>query len=85
MLCPISGGNWNNSTNAGVWALNLNNTRANSNNNVGGRSDLVSRLAKILMAIHGAVEQRETFSCLGRNRYAAPFLVAAGERQGVFQ
>ena len=41
-MCPISGGNWNNSANAGVWALNLNNTRTNSNNNVGGRSDSAS-------------------------------------------
>jgi len=35
----ISGGNWNNGTNAGVWAANLNNYRTNSNNNVGFRSD----------------------------------------------
>lgn len=39
MLCVISGGNWNNGSNAGVWALNLNNVRSNSNNNVGFRSD----------------------------------------------
>ena len=39
MVCPISGGNWNNAANAGVWALNLNNNRSNSNNNVGFRSD----------------------------------------------
>jgi hypothetical protein len=39
MLCPISGGNWNNAANAGVWALNLNNTRADSNNNYGFRAD----------------------------------------------
>lgn len=39
MLAPISGGNWNNSSNAGVWALNLNNNRTNSNNNIGFRSD----------------------------------------------
>ncbi len=39
MLCVISGGNWNNGTTAGVWALNLNNVRGNSNNNVGFRSD----------------------------------------------
>ncbi len=38
-MCPISGGNWNNSSNAGVWALNLNNVRGNSNNNVGFRAD----------------------------------------------
>lgn len=39
MLAPISGGNWNNSSNAGVWALNLNNNRTNSNDNIGFRSD----------------------------------------------
>jgi hypothetical protein len=38
-MCPISGGNWNNTSNAGVWALNFNNSRGNSNNNVGFRSD----------------------------------------------
>lgn len=37
--CPISGGNWNNNTNAGVWNLNWNNNRTNSNNYVGGRLD----------------------------------------------
>jgi hypothetical protein len=42
-MCPISGGNWNNTSNAGVWAFNLNNVRGNSNNNVGFRSDSVSR------------------------------------------
>ena len=35
----ISGGNWNNGSIAGVWSANLNNTRTNSNNNVGFRSD----------------------------------------------
>lgn len=38
-MCPIVGGNWNNTSNAGVWALNLNNARGNSNNNIGLRAD----------------------------------------------
>ena len=38
-LCPIACYNWNNSSNAGVWNVNLNNNRTNSNNNVGGRAD----------------------------------------------
>ena len=38
-MCPISSANWNNGANAGVWTLNLNNVRANSNYNVGFRSD----------------------------------------------
>lgn len=41
-LCPNSGGNWNNSSNAGVWALNLSNSLTNSNTNYGFRSDFVS-------------------------------------------
>jgi hypothetical protein len=41
MLCVISGSNWNNGGIAGVWYLNLNNVRSNSNNNVGFRSDSV--------------------------------------------
>lgn len=41
-MCPISGGNWNNAANAGVWALNLNNARSNSNNNVSFRADSAS-------------------------------------------
>jgi len=36
-LVPLVGGNWNNAANAGVFYLNLNNVRSNSNNNVGGR------------------------------------------------
>ena len=43
MLCAISGGNWNNGSSAGVWALNLNNVRGNSNNNVGFRADSLPR------------------------------------------
>jgi RNA-directed DNA polymerase len=36
MACQC-GGNWSNSSNAGAFAMNLNNNRTNSNNNVGGR------------------------------------------------
>lgn len=36
-LCPIAGGNWNNAALSGVRTRNLNNTRTNSNTNVGGR------------------------------------------------
>jgi hypothetical protein len=37
LKCPILFSNWNNSSNAGVWYVNLNNNRNNSNNNVGFR------------------------------------------------
>ena len=39
-MVPIRGGNWDNTSNAGVGYVNLNNVRSNSNNNVGVR-DLV--------------------------------------------
>jgi hypothetical protein len=42
MLCPIVGGNWNNSSNAGVWSLNLNNSRSNSAEYYGVRADSIS-------------------------------------------
>lgn len=41
MICvPIAGGNWNNGSNAGLSALNLNNSRSNSNSNIGFRPAL---------------------------------------------
>jgi len=42
-MCPIAAGNWNNSSSAGPWALNLNNARSNTNNNVGFRADSIPR------------------------------------------
>ncbi len=36
---PIRSGNWNNGANAGVFNLNLNNDRSNSNTNIGARPD----------------------------------------------
>jgi len=43
-MCLIAGGNWNNSSNAGAGCVNWNNTRGNSNNNVGFRADYGSFL-----------------------------------------
>lgn len=42
MRLPICGGNWNNAANAGVFNVNLNNVRSNSNDNIGFRSALPS-------------------------------------------
>lgn len=78
-MCPISGGNWNNGANAGVWALNLNNTRSNSNNNVGGRSDL----GPLLAVRKDKVEQRDAVSRPpGRNLSDPSFLVASRRTPG---
>ena len=40
---PIRGGNWNNGALAGVFSLNLNNDRSNTNTNIGARPALVGR------------------------------------------
>lgn len=53
LICVISCGNWNNTSNAGVWNVNLNNYRTNSNNNVGLRlaynfiSNLLKRIVEL--------------------------------------
>ena len=38
MLCVISGANWNNTSNAGVWAANLYHYRAHANIYTGFRA-----------------------------------------------
>lgn len=38
----MSGGNWNNGSNAGLGALNLNNSASNANSNIGGRLAMTS-------------------------------------------
>jgi hypothetical protein len=73
-ICPIVGGNWNNNSNAGVWMMNCNNHRSNSNNNVGARADSASPQT----ATCGLVP-RETLSCFKRNRNEDAFLV--GDRK----
>jgi hypothetical protein len=70
-MCPISGGNWNNAANAGVWALNLSLVRAGSGVDIGFRSDLASHY-----------ENREwgkgrCFLGLFRNRNVIAFRVGA--------
>ncbi len=44
LMLPIRGGNWNNSSNAGLFALNLNNERSNVNTNIGFRPDCTAFL-----------------------------------------
>ena len=44
---PIRGGNWNNAATSGVSALNLNNARANANNNIGCRPALGDRQKQV--------------------------------------
>jgi len=79
-MCPIASGNWNNASNAGVWALNLNNVRANSNNNIGVRSDSIPHRSDDQsgikgddfrrVACHGEICKRRTFCRATEDRAA---------------
>ena len=86
-MCPISGGNWNNSSNAGVWALYLGNVRTNSNNNVGFRADSISPHGPDTgrSGIKGDAFRRAAVSAveLRRNRWASAILVGAMLRSRV--
>lgn len=86
-MCPISGGNWNNSSNAGVWTLNLNNVRTNSNNNVGFRADSISPHGPVTgrSGIKGDAFRRAAVSAVERrqNRRASAILVGAMSRSTV--
>lgn len=53
MLCVISGANWNNGSIAGPSARNLNNVRANSNDNYGFSSDSNPHAAQAVSGIQG--------------------------------
>jgi hypothetical protein len=81
MLCAISGGNWNNGGNAGLCALNLNNVRGNSNNNVGFRADSLPGKPN---AAHAARQRGSNRRGWCRNQTAASPLVA-GVRHAVSQ
>jgi len=62
---PIRGGNWNNGANAGLFALNLNNPRSNSNSNIGFRPALLYR------QMH---DSQESLAGTGRKGNPSPFL-----------
>ncbi len=52
----IRGGNWNNGANTGVFNVNFNNPRSNSNWNIGGRPALpsVGNVCQVLRDLAGA-------------------------------
>ncbi len=82
-MCPISGGNWNNGSNAGVWAFNLNNVRGNSNNNVGFRSDSSSpRIRQRNGGIKGGAF-RQSMTAKSVYRSVSGRAACSLERQGV--
>ena len=56
---PIRGGNWDNGSNAGVAALNLNNPRSNSNWNIGFRPALLKcQILKTYWVLSQCIKKR---------------------------
>jgi len=80
-MCPIASGNWNNGEAAGVWALNLNGVRANSNNNVGFRADSIPHGQQCRSGIKGDGFRR--VACPRRNLQSRRLFGRATEDQAV--
>ena len=79
--CVIRSGNWNNDSNAGVWNVNWNNNRSNSNNNVGSRADY-SFTSKSVNGYCGTTGMR--LSGLGQNSFTVLSLVGKPKNGGQF-
>lgn len=75
-MCPIRGGNWNNGANAGVWAVNWNNARGNSNTNVGVALDSEPPRSRNLNRNRHGGSKGRVFLPSWRNRATSLFLVA---------
>jgi len=67
---PYRGGNWNNGSNAGLFYLNLNNLRSNSNNNIGFRPALLRCQIRIAQGLYDSA-----------GRKGASFLSAEEDKQ----
>ncbi len=82
-MCLISSGNWNNAANAGVFTLNLNNERSNSNDNIGFRSDSVSpRIAQANGGTKGGAF-RQSLTAKSVYHFVSGRAACSLERQGV--
>ena len=64
LYMPIRGGNWNNDSNAGLGALNLNYERSNVNSNIGFRPALACSQLKRSQGKLSVHRQKELFSCV---------------------
>lgn len=63
---PIRGGSRNNSGNAGLGALNLNNVRGNSNTNIGFRPALLYRQKRAGYCRHDGARRKGSLFLLDR-------------------
>lgn len=78
MRFPLRGGNWNNGSNAGLGYLNLNNSRANSNSNIGFRPALDSASNKTLTGVCPCNLQKDAAASANAETYIKPVDASAG-------
>jgi hypothetical protein len=69
---PIRGGSWNNGSDAGLFNLNLNNTRTNANNDIGFRVALILSRIFNFTKLEESNKQKEikTLSISKRQKYS---------------
>lgn len=84
-MCPIVSGNWDNSSNAGVWSLNCNNVADNSNDNVSCRADSMPHAAQAVNGLQGGAFLRlaQAFAKSAGRPFSSSCRVAV-ERLGAF-
>lgn len=69
---PLRGGNWNNGANAGLGYLNLNNSRANSNSNIGFRPALDTASSTSLTGLCPCTLEKDAITAAGAEKLNAP-------------
>lgn len=69
---PLRGGNWNNGANAGLGYLNLNNSRANSNSNIGFRPALDTASSTSLKGLCPCTFEKDAITAAGAEILNAP-------------
>ncbi len=77
-MCPIVSSNWNNGSNAGVWTLNLNNYRTNSNYNVSVRADS-AKPRNLIVGYGGA--KGDTFQCVVNSAAKSVYYCLSGSNK----
>ena len=67
----IVGGSWNNTSNAGLFALNLNNAVSNSNTNIGGSYSSISKFLSFIKLLNVFQAFAKVSHCVFNWRYIA--------------
>lgn len=75
---PLRGGNWNNGSNAGLGALNLNNARSNTNSNIGFRPALDNARSKHSTECCQCNNEKDAFASAIAEKHIQPIDASGG-------